>query len=247
MLSYCSLRHRKGIKLHDQLSGHQRTLPLPHAFERDTEKCVKQDHDTLPHPAEPFARPAYRLERTVALVGLMGVGKSTVGRRLASYVGAPFVDADDEIVIAAGRPIADIFSERGEDEFRAGERRVIARLLQEAPMVLATGGGAFMNPLTRLVLRQRAVSVWLRADLDTLMSRVSRRDDRPLLRVEDPRAVMQELIDKRYPIYAEADLTVDSRGGPHQNTVVALVEALHAYGVLLPLDDSPADEDTASG
>jgi shikimate kinase len=128
-----------------------------------------------PHPPDTgpeFAPPAWRLERTVALVGLMGVGKSTVGRRLAHQVGASFVDADEEIVIAAGRPIADIFAERGEDEFRAGERRVIARILQGPPTVLATGGGAFMNPLTRVLLRQRAVSVWLRADIDLLMSRV---------------------------------------------------------------------------
>jgi shikimate kinase len=170
----------------------------------------------------------------VALVGLMGVGKSTVGRRLAHQVGASFVDADEEIVIAAGRPIADIFAERGEDEFRAGERRVIARILQGPPTILATGGGAFMNPLTRVLLRQRAVSVWLRADLDLLMSRVMRRDDRPLLRVEDPRAVMAGLIATRYPVYAEADLVVDSRNGPHQNTVDALIESLCTHGVLTP-------------
>jgi shikimate kinase len=180
----------------------------------------------------PPPAPAYRLERTVALVGLMGAGKSTVGRRLAAVLGAAFIDADEEIVIAAGRPIADIFAERGEEEFRAGERRVIARILQGPPVVLATGGGAFMNPLTRITLRQRAVSVWLRADLDTLMARVLRRDERPLLRVEDPRAVMQALIDQRYPVYAEADLVVDSRGGPHQNTVEALLESLRAQGVV---------------
>jgi shikimate kinase len=191
------------------------------------------EHSNSPPSGDQEAlRPAWRLERTVALVGLMGVGKSTVGRRLAHQVGATFVDADEEIVVAAGRPIADIFADRGEDEFRAGERRVIARILQGPPAVLATGGGAFMNPLTRVLLRQRAVSVWLRADLDLLMARVSRRDDRPLLRVDDPRAVMAGLMETRYPVYAQADLVVDSRNGPHQHTVDALIDALAAHGVL---------------
>jgi shikimate kinase len=174
------------------------------------------------------------LKRTVALVGLMGAGKSSVGRRLASQLNVAFKDADDEIVIAAGRSIADIFAERGEDEFRAGERRVIARILEEPPLVLATGGGAFMNPLTRVVLRQRAITIWLRADLDTLVRRVSRRDDRPLLRGGDPRQIMEELMAVRYPIYAEADIVVDSREGPHFLTVEAVVAALRAHGALEP-------------
>lgn len=178
-----------------------------------------------------FSQP---LKRTIALVGLMGAGKSSVGRRLALELGVPFKDADDEIVIAAGRPIADIFEERGEDEFRAGERRVIARLLDEPPHILATGGGAFMNPLTRIVLRQRATTVWLRADLETLVKRVSRRDDRPLLRNVDRRAVMAGLMDKRYPTYSEADLTVESRDGPHQLTVEAVISALRQHGDLAP-------------
>jgi shikimate kinase len=174
------------------------------------------------------------LKRTIALVGLMGAGKSSVGRRLALQLGVPFKDADDEIVIAAGRPIADIFSERGEDEFRAGERRVIARILDDPPHILATGGGAFMNPVTRVLMRQRATTVWLRADLDTLVKRVSRRDDRPLLRNADPRAVMADLMEKRYPTYGEADITVESRDGPHNITVDAVIEALRKYGVLEP-------------
>jgi shikimate kinase len=172
------------------------------------------------------------LQRTIALVGLMGAGKSSVGRRLAVQLGVPFKDADDEIVIAAGRPIADIFAERGEDEFRAGERRVIARILDDPPHILATGGGAFMNPLTRIILRQRATTIWLRADIETLVKRVSRRDDRPLLRNADPRLVMTELMERRYPIYQEADLVVDSREGPHQITVDAVIAALRQYGAL---------------
>jgi shikimate kinase len=172
------------------------------------------------------------IKRTIALVGLMGAGKSSVGRRLAVQLGVPFKDADDEIVIAAGRPIADIFTDRGEDEFRAGERRVIARILDDPPLVLATGGGAFMNPLTRILLRQRATTIWLRADIETLVKRVSRRDDRPLLRNVDPRVVMTDLMEKRYPIYQEADLVVESREGPHQITVDAVIAALRQYGAL---------------
>lgn len=174
------------------------------------------------------------LKRTIALVGLMGAGKSSVGRRLALQLGVPFKDADDEIVIAAGRPIADIFAERGEDEFRAGERRVIARILDDPPHILATGGGAFMNPITRVLMRQRATTVWLRADLDTLVKRVSRRDDRPLLKNADPRVVMADLMEKRYPIYAQADMIVDSRDGPHNLTVDAVIDALRGHGALEP-------------
>lgn len=180
-----------------------------------------------PSASSPSPQPV-RLDRTIALVGLMGAGKSSVGRRLAERLGVPFRDADDEIVIAAGRSIADIFAERGEEEFRAGERRVIARMLNDPPHVLATGGGAFMNPLTRLVLRDRAITIWLRADIETLMKRVSRRDDRPLLKAADPRAVMEKLMAERYPVYAEADLVVDSLDGPHQQTVDAILKALES-------------------
>jgi shikimate kinase len=177
--------------------------------------------------SQPGATPGFGpLVRTVALVGLMGAGKSSVGKRLAAQLGVAFRDADDEIVIAAGRSIADIFAERGEEEFRAGERRVIARMLNDPPHVLATGGGAFMNPLTRLVMRDKATTIWLRADLETLMKRVLRRDDRPLLRTDNPRAVMERLMAERYPVYAEADIVVDSVDGPHQNTVDAILKAL---------------------
>lgn len=185
--------------------------------------------------------PPSPLKRTIALVGLMGAGKSSVGRRLAVQLGVPFKDADDEIVIAAGRPIADIFADRGEDEFRAGERRVIARILDDPPHILATGGGAFMNPVTRVLLRQRATTIWLRADLETLVKRVSRRDDRPLLHNADPRVVMADLMEKRYPTYGEADLIVESREGPHHLTVEAVIAALRAHGDLGSIGDLEAD------
>lgn len=166
--------------------------------------------------------------RTVALVGLMGVGKTTVGRRLARALGLPFKDADAEIEIAAGRSVSDIFAERGEQEFRSGERRVIRRLLDGPPLVLATGGGAFMNPETRRLIRARAVSVWLRADLEVLMRRVARRDTRPLLRDRDPREVLERLAAERYPVYAEADLTVETNESPHDAAVSAILKALRA-------------------
>ena len=178
----------------------------------------------------PVALPeALALDRTVALVGLMGAGKTTVGRRLAQVLGLAFKDADEEIATAAGRSVPDIFAAHGEPEFRRGERQVIARLLAEPPHVLATGGGAFMDPVTRALMKQRAISVWLKAPLDVLMKRVTRRDDRPLLKEEDPRAVMQRLIDARYPVYAEADITIETGAGPHNSAVAAIVSALRAY------------------
>ena len=156
------------------------------------------------------------LPRTVALVGLMGAGKTTIGRRLAAALQLPFVDADDAIVQAAGRSIEDIFAERGECEFRRGERNVIARLLAGPVHVLATGG----------LMKERAISIWLKAPLDVLMKRVVRRDHRPLLKEDDPQAVMQRLINERYPIYAEADLTIESGAGPHNSAVAAIIDAL---------------------
>jgi shikimate kinase len=167
--------------------------------------------------------------RTVALVGLMGAGKTTIGRRLAQALGLPFADADDAIVAAAGRSIEDIFAERGECEFRRGERNVIARLLDGPPHVLATGGGAFIDPKTRALMKQRAISIWLKAPLDVLMKRVAKRDHRPLLKEEDPRAVMQKLIDERYPIYAEADFTVETGTGPHNSAVSLILSALREH------------------
>lgn len=174
-----------------------------------------------------------RLARTVVLVGLMGAGKSSVGRRLAEALGADFHDSDDEIVAAAGMEIPDIFAQLGEQTFRQGERRVIARLLDGPPHVLATGGGAFMNAETRALIRARALSVWIRADLDTLVERTGRKDTRPLLRDGDPRAILARLIAERHPVYAEADVTVDSLpGGRHEDVVEAIATALADRGAL---------------
>ena len=167
--------------------------------------------------------------RTVALVGLMGAGKTTIGRRLAHALALPFVDADEAIVAAAGRSIEDIFAERGECEFRRGERQVIARLLDRPPHVLATGGGAFIDPRTRARMKERAISIWLKAPIDVLMKRVSKRDHRPLLKEADPRAVMQRLMDERYPIYAEADLTIETGAGPHNSAVAHILTALRKH------------------
>jgi len=168
-------------------------------------------------------------KRTIALVGMMGAGKSSVGRRLAERLGLPFRDADSEIEAAAGMSIADIFAERGEAEFRAGERRVIERLLGEPPHVLATGGGAFIQPKTRALIEARAISVWLRADIDLLMSRVLKRKTRPLLQTEDPRRTMADLLAAREPIYALADIAVDALDAPHEATVDAVAAALQAH------------------
>src|ERR1700747_187484 len=166
--------------------------------------------------------------RTVVLVGLMGAGKSKIGRRLAARLDLPFFDSDHEIEIAAGETIEEIFANRGERVFRAGERRVIARLLAQPVHVLATGGGAFMDPATRELIARRAVSLWLRADLDVLVSRVLRRSNRPLLKQGDPRAILAQLIERRYPLYAEADVVVDSGEGSPEATVSRAIAALAA-------------------
>lgn len=167
------------------------------------------------------------VDRAVALVGLMGAGKTTIGRRLARALGLRFADADAEIAEAAGQSIEEIFATRGECEFRRGERKVIARLLHEGPLVLATGGGAFIDPGTRALMKEKAISVWLKAPLEVLMKRVARRDGRPLLKEDDPRAVMERLMTERYPIYAEADITIETGGGPHNSAVAAIIAALH--------------------
>ena len=167
--------------------------------------------------------------RTIVLVGLMGVGKSSVGRRLANALGLPFRDADGEVESAAGRSISDIFAELGEPAFREGERRVIARLLDEPPHVLATGGGAFMSAPTRELIKSKAISIWLKADLEVLARRVGRKDSRPLLTGKDPLQVLQEQAAARYPIYAEADLAVETGDTAHHVTVDQLLNALSAY------------------
>lgn len=166
----------------------------------------------------------------IVLVGLMGAGKSCIGRKLAARLGLPFVDADAEIEKAAGCAISEIFQQHGEQAFRDGERRVIARLLEDGPKVVATGGGAYMDPKTRKTIARRAVSVWLRADLDLLVRRTSRRNTRPLLRTGDPREILGRLIDERYPVYAKADITVDSEDAPPEKTVKRVLDALAAHG-----------------
>lgn len=164
--------------------------------------------------------------RPIVLVGLMGVGKSTVGKRLARRLGVRFVDSDSEIELAADHSIAEIFGRFGEDSFRDGERRVIARLIEGPPKVIATGGGAFMNPATRALILASAVAVWLDADVETLAERVSRRDTRPLLRDKDPLLLLRDLAGQRNPIYAEAHIHVRSLPMPHERAVERIVEAL---------------------
>jgi shikimate kinase len=166
--------------------------------------------------------------RTIALVGLMGVGKSSVGRRLATTLGMPFRDADAEVEAAAGRSISDIFADLGESAFRDGERRVIARLLEGPAHVLATGGGAFMSLETRALIKSRAVSVWLKADLEVLARRVGRKDTRPLLAGKDPMDVLKSQAEARYPHYAEADVVVETGDTAHHITVEQVIKALSA-------------------
>ena len=170
-----------------------------------------------------------QLQRSIVLVGLMGAGKSCIGRRLAERLDLPFVDADTEIEKAAGCSIADIFERHGEEAFRDGERRVIARLLSGPPQVLATGGGAYMDPQTRKEIAERGVALWLRADLDLLVKRTAKRSHRPLLNKGNPRQILKDLIDKRYPVYAQADLVVDSMDGPPDETVKKVMAAITAY------------------
>ena len=164
--------------------------------------------------------------RSIVMVGLMGCGKSSVGRRLAASLQIPFVDADDAIEEAADMSIPEIFALHGEDYFRNGERRVIERLLNGGPQVLATGGGAFMSKATRANIRTSGYSIWLKAELPVLMRRVMKRENRPLLKAADPEAVMRGLMQARYPIYAQADMTIASRDVPHEVIVSEVVAAL---------------------
>lgn len=193
--------------------------------------------------AEATARriPSALAGRSIVLVGLMGAGKTTVGRRLAQRLGLPFLDADVEIEKAAAQTIPEIFAEHGEAYFRDGERRVISRLLAEGPLVLATGGGAFMNAATRARIAEHGLSIWLKADLATLMSRVRRKSNRPLLNNPDPEGTMRRLIDERYPVYAGADLTIFSGEGSHETVVDDIVAALAAH-LLAPTEAAPADD-----
>jgi shikimate kinase len=164
--------------------------------------------------------------RSIALVGMPGSGKSSIGRRLAPRIGLPFVDADAEIEKAAGMPISEIFARHGEPYFRDGEARVIARLLDDGPSVIATGGGALVNLGTRELVRNRAIAVWLKAEIPVLMRRVRRKSDRPLLKGSDPEAALQRLLSEREPIYAAADIVVTSREGPHDAVVDEILAEL---------------------
>jgi shikimate kinase len=179
-----------------------------------------------------------KLDKTVVLVGMMGAGKTSVGRRLASALGMPFRDADAEIETAAGCSINEIFERFGEPAFRAGERKVIARLLGEPAHILAAGGGAFMDPETRARIHDSAISVWLKANVDLLLERVRRKDNRPLLRNTDSRAALVRLMGEREPVYAQADIVVESDDGPHDTVVKRIVAALHASGALPRIESS---------
>jgi shikimate kinase len=183
-------------------------------------------HD--PGSQVPDPRAALR-RKTIVLVGLMGVGKSSVGRRLATALELPFRDADNEVEAAAGRSIPEIFAEMGEPAFRDGERRVIARLLDEPPHVLATGGGAFVNAETRALIKSKAVAVWLKADLELLARRVGRKEGRPLLKGRDPMDVLREHAHLRYPAYGEAHLTVETGDTAHGVAVEAVIQALKSH------------------
>jgi shikimate kinase len=175
---------------------------------------------------DPEPDPDLEIDRTIVLVGMMGAGKTAVGRRLALALGWPFADADQAIEAAAGTTISNIFAEIGEAAFRDSERQVIARLLRGERQVLALGGGAFIDPQTRALVRERALSIWLRADLDVLTRRTARRNDRPLLAGGDPRARLATLLEQRAPIYAQADLIVDSGKGPIGDVVARTLQAL---------------------
>ena len=184
----------------------------------------------LPMPdASAVAALARRIDRPIVLVGMMGVGKSSVGRRVAAALGLPFLDADDEIEAAAKMTIPEIFEAWGEGGFRDGERRVIARLIDGSPKVVATGGGAFCNPETRRLILDKAITVWLDSDVDTLLERVGRRDNRPLLREGDPRETLNRLRREREPAYSEAPIHVTSGPGAHSRTVARVLQAIDEW------------------
>jgi len=181
--------------------------------------------------------------RSIVLVGMMGVGKSSVGRRLAARLNIPFVDADTEVEKAAGMSIADFFARRGEADFRNGEARVIARLLEGGPQVLATGGGAVMNAETRAAIQAKGVSIWLAAEFDVLLRRINKRkNERPLLQTADPAATLRELLVVRGPIYAQSDLTVQSQEVPHEAVVTEIMTALAAFLQVPPPPQREAGE-----
>ncbi len=178
-----------------------------------------------------------KLEKTLVLVGMMGAGKTSVGRRLAATLGVPFRDADAEIELAAKCTVTEIFERYGEPAFRAGERKVIARLLLDPPHILATGGGAFMDPETRARIRESAISIWLRAPVDLLLERVGRKDTRPLLRNTDSRAALERLLREREPLYAEAEMTIESDEGPQEAVVRRILTALDEKRATVETED----------
>lgn len=192
---------------------------------------IRADNPQFPasDDASKTAPPAPTLAGPIALVGLMGVGKTTVGRRLAKVMGRPFFDSDDEIERASGRTVAGYFRDHGEEAFRDGERRVVERLLGEGPCIIATGGGAFIHPPTHELLKEKALVVWLKGDFETIMERVSRKNTRPLLQVPDPRAKMRELMEVREPLYAQAHITVPVSKGSHMKTVGRIQRSLKTY------------------
>lgn len=191
----------------------------------ESEQVSPHENDLSPGPDDERRAAA----QPIVLVGLMGAGKTSIGRRLAARLNMSFVDADTEIEAAAGCTIEEIFDRHGEAAFRDGERRVIARLLEGPPQVIATGGGAFMDASTRQLVRDRAISLWLRADLDTLVARTSRRSNRPLLNRGNPRATLDRLMIERHPVYAEADITVDSRDCPPEETTQLVYTAIRDH------------------
>lgn len=216
---------------------------------QDTKRNVTNEPEHTPMTASPPAseQAASLLRaamggRHLVLVGLMGAGKTSVGKRLAARLHMPFIDSDHAIEQSANMTIPEIFALRGEAEFRMGERRVIARLLSEAPQVIATGGGAFMDVETRASIRQKGISLWLKAELPVLMRRVLRRGDRPLLQTSDPEERMRRLMEERYPIYAEADIVIESHEQPHSLVVEAAMRALHHHLGLPEPIPHPADE-----
>ncbi len=189
----------------------------------DSEQAEPSEHPVDPAPADTVAG------KSIVMVGLMGAGKSAIGRRLAARLDLPFLDADTEIETAAGCTIPEIFDRHGEAYFRDGERRVIARILDGSPVVLATGGGAFMDETTRELIAETGISVWLRADLDTLVRRTSRRNNRPLLKNGDPAQTLKDLMRVRHPIYERADIVVESDDGPPEETVNRVLAALDSF------------------
>ncbi len=195
-----------------------------------SERCFLTSETVSPASAGPSPESAIAAAlsgRSLVLVGMMGAGKSTIGRRLATRLAMPFVDADTEIELAAGMTIPEIFETHGEPHFRDGEARVIARLLSGGPIVLATGGGAMLREETRARIRERAISIWLKADADVILRRVKRRADRPLLQTADPAATIERLIAEREPVYQLADITISSRDVPHEKVVDECISLLH--------------------